>query len=367
MRKHLKNYFIPSEENNHKPHSLQKQSVMAILGFVFLIEFAFLASLFSPIAGTLKNNLAAVLPSVLVMATNEERKEIAAPALQSNTLLKDAAQLKADDMARRSFFSHVNPDGKQPWYYIDLAGYKYEAAGENLAVDFVDSDDVHEAWMNSPTHKANIIQPKFSEIGIATSRGKYEGKGVVFVVQFFAKPKYVAPQSAPAFVTPQAEPSNEESAVLASSKEIEVEEIDSSNISESEIAVQSTTSRPQVLGFNDTKEPEEISVSPEDDESVVTSVEESVVQEKELSEEKTILENNEPSISEVIASKPHTVSKMLIYMALCFVILAIVLKVVVKKQIQHKDLLINGIALLSVILLLLAFNTVIISRFGAVL
>jgi hypothetical protein len=189
MKKHVKNYFIPSEDNNHKPHSLQIQSVSCIIAVILLIELVFLASVFSPLASIFKSNLAAVLPSVLVVATNDARKDISAPVLQTNEKLQVAAQYKADDMSRRSFFSHINPDGNQPWYYLDLAGYSYIAAGENLAIDFIDSEDVHRAWMNSPTHKANITEAQFSEIGIATSRGTYEGKDVIFVVQFFGKPK----------------------------------------------------------------------------------------------------------------------------------------------------------------------------------
>mgnify|MGYP000872805523 FL=1 len=123
------------------------------------------------------------------METNKERLAQDLSELTENELLKDAAQLKANEMAEKGFFSHVGPDGKQPWAYLDEVGYKYAAAGENLAVNFVHSKEVHKAWMNSPTHKANIIQPKFTEIGIATAKGIYKGQEVVFVVQFFAKPK----------------------------------------------------------------------------------------------------------------------------------------------------------------------------------
>lgn len=167
----------------------KKQKAAYLLISIILVESIFILSTFTPIGAKIRDNLAAILPKVLVLATNRERQSMDLSELTESELLTAAAQLKADDMAARSFFSHVNPDGKQPWYYLDEVGYKYNAAGENLAVNFVQSKEVHKAWMNSPTHKANIIQPKFSEIGIATAKGIYKGQEVEFVVQFFAKPR----------------------------------------------------------------------------------------------------------------------------------------------------------------------------------
>lgn len=172
------------------PNYSKKQTKLFYLLIVLIIaESLFIFSSFTEVGAKFKSNLAAILPSILVMETNKERQAQDLSELAENELLKEAAQLKANEMAAKGFFSHVGPDGKQPWAYLDQVGYKYDAAGENLAVNFVQSKEVHNAWMNSPTHKANIIQPKFTEIGIATAEGVYKGQEAVFVVQFFAKPK----------------------------------------------------------------------------------------------------------------------------------------------------------------------------------
>jgi hypothetical protein len=96
-------------------------------------------------------------------------------------------------MAEKGYFSHTGPDGAQPWKWFREAGYRYEYAGENLAVNFNESEDVVNAWMKSPTHRANILKHDFTEVGIGVATGTYKGKEAVFVVQFFGKP---APEGA---------------------------------------------------------------------------------------------------------------------------------------------------------------------------
>lgn len=138
--------------------------------------------------GTL-DSLSAIYGSVLVSLANRDRVSVNVPELRTNPTLEKAAQMKADDMAARSYFSHNTPDGKTPWYWFKEAGYNYRYAGENLAVNFKDSEEVQTAWQNSRGHFLNIINPKFTEIGIATSTGIYKGKEAVFVVQMFGSPK----------------------------------------------------------------------------------------------------------------------------------------------------------------------------------
>jgi uncharacterized protein YkwD len=124
-----------------------------------------------------------------VALANDERSVNNAGKLTVNATLERAAQLKADDMALKGYFSHNTPDGKTPWYWIEQAGYKYEYAGENLAVNFTDSSEVHTAWTKSRGHFLNIINPRYTEIGIATSTGMYKGREAIFVVQMFGTPE----------------------------------------------------------------------------------------------------------------------------------------------------------------------------------
>jgi uncharacterized protein YkwD len=161
-------------------------SCLIILLFLVLIFFSFSKN---KIFDEKITNLANIISAVLIDLTNFSRKEIAKNELVINEQLVLAAQLKADDMAQKSYFSHTSPDGKKPWYWLKEVGYEYRNAGENLAVNFVDSEDVHNAWLNSPTHRANIFRDNFTEIGIATAEGYYKGRKAIFVVQLFGEPK----------------------------------------------------------------------------------------------------------------------------------------------------------------------------------
>lgn len=136
----------------------------------------------------MSGQLAAVVTSSLVAQTNGERADAALGSLTVNPQLVAAAQAKADDMARKGYFAHTSPDGTTSWQWLRDAGYRFAYAGENLAVNFSDSRDVTDAWMRSPTHRANILNGRFTEVGIATAVGEYKGKEAVFVVQMFGTP-----------------------------------------------------------------------------------------------------------------------------------------------------------------------------------
>ena len=138
-----------------------------------------------------------VLPSVVVKLTNDERSDLSKAPLRRNVTLDAAAQMKANHMARNEYFSHYAPDGTSPWYWFNQAGYTYAHAGENLAIHFTDSTEVVDAWMNSPTHRENIVNGNFTEIGVGTAKGEYEGYETVYVVQLFGAPA-AAPKPAPA-------------------------------------------------------------------------------------------------------------------------------------------------------------------------
>lgn len=186
MKKVLSDYFIPKETNTHKPHFLRKKALFTLVIAVLVVELVFVAHVF--LGGNL-HHMAAVLPGVLVSLTNETREASDLNILTENSLLTQAAQLKANDMAEKGYFAHTSPDGKEPWYWLKQAGYSYSYAGENLAVNFIDSSDVTDAWMKSPSHRANMINDHYTEIGIAVAKGVYKGKSTLFVVQFFGTPK----------------------------------------------------------------------------------------------------------------------------------------------------------------------------------
>ncbi|MBP9832098.1 MAG: CAP domain-containing protein [Candidatus Pacebacteria bacterium] len=182
----LKVFFIPCAENSYRPGCFSKKSIVAILAIVILLWGGYFVQ--TKIVFLRTNFLAAVLPGVLTALANNDRVQNGIPTLTEDPVLTQAAQNKANDMASKGYFSHVTPDGKTPWYWLDALGYNYTYAGENLAVDFTDSKDVEDAWMKSPTHRANIMKAQFSRVGIAVAQGMYQGKEATFVVQFFSRP-----------------------------------------------------------------------------------------------------------------------------------------------------------------------------------
>jgi uncharacterized protein YkwD len=126
--------------------------------------------------------------------TNIERKNNNLRVLKENPLLNKAALAKANDMFLGQYFEHISPNGTGPAGLADRAGYLYIAIGENLAMgNFKNDEDLVRAWMNSPGHRANILNPKYTEIGVAVLEGEFEGRKVWLAVQEFGKPQSDCP------------------------------------------------------------------------------------------------------------------------------------------------------------------------------
>ena len=156
------------------------------LVLILLLVFSIETLLVVPeVWGPGRRFMAAVWPAVVIDYANVDRTSAQTAPLQVNAFLTKAAQLKAEDMARRSYFSHNGPTGEAPWFWFDQVGYKYVYAGENLALDFYDSNEVNQAWLASPKHRANIMDKNFTDIGVGLATGKFEGQDRVFIVQLF--------------------------------------------------------------------------------------------------------------------------------------------------------------------------------------
>ena len=183
MWRRIKHFFVPCEENTFKPHFLERFSMGIML---LLVVCTFTLSNIQALLWINSNWLVStILPAVIVDITNEERDDGNLGVLTRNELLDHAATLKAQHMAKNGDFAHESPDGITPWHWFDEVGYNYVYAGENLAVRFTDSSEVVDAWMKSPTHRANILNGTYVEIGVGTAKGTYKGTPTVFVVQLF--------------------------------------------------------------------------------------------------------------------------------------------------------------------------------------
>ncbi|HKO54852.1 MAG TPA: CAP domain-containing protein [Thermoanaerobaculia bacterium] len=125
---------------------------------------------------------AAYSPQTLLQATNQVRADHQLPALTSNAKLTTAAQAFANNLANANTFSHAGL-----WTTLNTSGYRYTYAGQNLARHFTDTESTVTAWLNSPTHRANLLSTNYTETGIAMASSS---NGDIYVVQYFAKPSH---------------------------------------------------------------------------------------------------------------------------------------------------------------------------------
>lgn len=108
----------------------------------------------------------------------------AARPVRWNNTLADASRLHAEDMARFSYLSHGGRDGSTPAQRVERAGYRYRAMGENIAGGQVKPEDAVTAWINSPPHCINLMNPAFTEMGVAFAVDRTSKLGVYWAQEF---------------------------------------------------------------------------------------------------------------------------------------------------------------------------------------
>ena len=165
-----------------------------------------------------------ITKSSLESLVNQTRQAIGLQPLVGNSKLDEAAQMKAQNMVQENYFNHTSPSGTSPWHWFLQAGYNYKYAGENLAVGFYESEEVYNAWLNSPSHKENIVNPNYTEVGTAVLRGFGFGDAVVVVQEFGSRQLVVQklvnqptqqPKQAPTLDNGAEEPSGQNEEVLS--------------------------------------------------------------------------------------------------------------------------------------------------------
>ena len=296
----LKLIFIPCEANKYRPKFLDGQFlayyvISLLILKLFLVPFIiyFPKSIF----------FAEITKTALIDSTNEERVSSGISSLKENAKLDEAAYLKASDMIEKDYFSHQSPKGISPWYWFNKVGYNYKFAGENLAIGFLDSKEVHQAWMASPSHQKNLLNPNYQEIGIAVLKGDFQGSEAVVAVQLFGTPQT-------SVVTPQ---------VLTPEKEEIAEE-------EKEGRVLSVT------------EPEESASLPEEGKDIALN------------------------LFQFTALSYSNVLQKIIYGSLVFIILSLLIVIIFdvfiyqKFEIQYKDIVFNTIGFIILLIIFLSID-----------
>ncbi|MFI5159515.1 MAG: CAP domain-containing protein, partial [Sphingobacteriales bacterium] len=143
--------------------------------------------------------------SSVLNGVNNERSQRNISTLRTDSRLSNAAQSKSADMITRKYFAHVDPDGHYIWDKIVADGYTpYTILGENLAIDFSDTAGLIAAWIDSPTHRANLLNPGFADQGMGvalgdTAQGQYS---IAITNTFGAQPAATSQNTTPAKQTP---------------------------------------------------------------------------------------------------------------------------------------------------------------------
>lgn len=162
----------------------------ALIVCIFLAVICFIVGVyFLPEIKTeikIEKMLASLTQEMIVKRVNPIRLSSGFSELKINGKLNRAAQSKAEDMIKRNYFSHTDPEGQPPWIWLEKVDYKYAAAGENLAMDVSDAKALASAWLASSSHAKNILNDYFKDVGIGIARGKISNKKTIVVVMFLA-------------------------------------------------------------------------------------------------------------------------------------------------------------------------------------
>ncbi len=181
----LRHLLLPHHTNNFRAKVLHTDfiALYIVVFFIFVLSMRILHRFNPDILGFATD----IRIEKLLELTNKKREESGLNMLKLNSQLSQAATQKANYMFLHNFWAHTAPDGTTPWVFINESGYVYALAGENLAKNFSNSDGVTEAWMNSPSHRENILREQYEDIGFAVVNGKLNGEETTLVVQMFGK------------------------------------------------------------------------------------------------------------------------------------------------------------------------------------
>ncbi len=183
IRHQLSISLIPHKGNNHHPWAIRHQGLALFTLGILVSQILTNVAVGKPafVLGFATD----IQKEQLISQTNQQRQSNGVGTVTESPALSQAAMLKARDMFANNYWAHVSPKGTTPWHWFNLVGYSYQYAGENLAKGFDTSGGVISGWMNSPSHRENLLNPNYKEIGMAVLNGQLDGEATTLVVQFF--------------------------------------------------------------------------------------------------------------------------------------------------------------------------------------
>ncbi len=180
----FKDFFIPHDGNGNKPKILQAKSLAIIVIVLFTLKIAVTGYLFFIYPN--QAEMAQQMTTEILKLTNQDRLASNIAPLSLNSALSASALAKAENMVMNDYFAHYSPDGKKPWDWINRDKYAYLLVGENLAMNFSSAQSAHHALMQSPSHQKNIMNAKYSDVGLAVVSGEINGQRTNVLVELFA-------------------------------------------------------------------------------------------------------------------------------------------------------------------------------------
>ncbi len=184
-KKRLIHHFLPHPELKVRATLL---SHLFLFIYVSIVASSFLFFKYVPrVAPGVLGYASKIDIDTLLKDTNIKRSEAGLQPLTLDQKLSEAAKKKASHMFKEDYWAHVSPAGVEPWVFILGEDYDYMYAGENLAKNFNTSDEVVDAWYNSPSHRENLLNAKYLDVGFAVVNGNLQGYETTLVVQMFGK------------------------------------------------------------------------------------------------------------------------------------------------------------------------------------
>ncbi|OGY47107.1 MAG: hypothetical protein A2840_00385 [Candidatus Buchananbacteria bacterium RIFCSPHIGHO2_01_FULL_47_11b] len=326
----LKDFFIPHKGNNHRPRGLRPKSLatyalLAVGVKVFVTGFLFFTY-------PTPAQLSAIVSQRIIELHNEARLEAGLEPLVLNASLIDAATRKGLDMLEQQYFAHDTPDGKRPWEWINRSQYDYVYAGENLALDFTSAEVVQSAFMKSPSHRKNILNPKYREIGVAVLQGDFEGRNTILLVNFFGTQRKDLSTLVDARPTPTVAPTQPTQVVAEPAPVIEPVVVPNPTLP-------TQTSQPAVAG--EQIEPVAAQLEPPALETPNTGV---------------IVVAASESVSRPLVDLVIEYSHIFFLGFLIFMIAFLVLNILVKIRVQHSELILQSLVVVVLLAALLLIN-----------
>ena len=329
----LKLIFIPCPENNYRPKFLGSKFLFYYLLFLLILKL-FTVSYLIYLPRTIY--FADLSSTALIKLTNQGREALGYGPLTENSQLDKAASLKAQDMIAQDYFAHQSPAGKSPWYWIKTANYDYQYAGENLAIGFLDSEEVYRAWYDSPSHKANLFNPNYEDIGIAVLKGDFQGNETYVVVQLFGSPSIKT--------VPKTE-------VETEGKVEETKESLQPPLTEEKVQEEPKTGIEQEIASEEAVNKPEKPLA----ESYVSSVE-------DRGTENGVKKSFSFYLFQFLSSNYSDMVQKIIFYSLLLITLSLILNIFIKFDIQYKDLIVKTLFFISLLVLFIFFDKELIIR-----